>query len=350
MLIAQYAQRGGGRKQWEQAPRYNVNKLSRTASHFQVSDWIDEIHTAKGRRDADEADKVYWASTHLDSSLATDWRSHRQLLEKDHLPADQEALFKFVKGEYIEGETQTHQIRDALINARQRSSESPEQFHSRWRALHVRLRNLNYDTDPQEGHMFFRKLLDEIQLRVRSVNPEFLKTATDALKRATLVWDFLRDEHKAQKRKQARSDKYPSKVPRTDSRKEASDTPQRDSWASRPYHTHHTHRPSSNTSSSSTRPNDKEEKPKETGCYRCGKQGHFARGCPTNTENKEKPRSDRRKSQKHSKSHGRSATTQAATVVQQSPSHSRNSSNSSSSSSFSSTRTVRSDVSEDSGN
>ena len=177
---------------------------------------------------------------------------------------------------------------------------------SRWRALHVPLGNLNCEADPQEGHMFFRKLLHEIQLRVRSVNPEFLKIATDALKRATLAWDFLRDEHKAQKRKQARSDKYSSKVPRTDSRKEASDTPQKDSRASRP---HHIHRPSSNTSPLSTRPNDKEGKLKETGCYRCGKQGHFARGRPTNIENKEKPRSDRRKSQKHSKSHGRSATT-----------------------------------------
>ena len=148
MLRAQSTERGGGRKQWEQVPRYNVDKLSRTTSHFQVSDWIDEIHTANGRRDADEADKVYWASMYLDSSLVTDWRSHRQLLEKDCLPVDQEALFNFVKGEHLEAETQTHQICDALINARQRPSESPEQLHSRWRALHIRLGNLNCDTDP----------------------------------------------------------------------------------------------------------------------------------------------------------------------------------------------------------
>ena len=166
--------------------------------------------------------------------------------------------------------------------------------------------------------MFFRKLLDEIQLRVRSVSPEFPKTTTDALKRVTLAWDFLRDEHKAQKRKQARSDKYSSKVPRTDSHKEASDTPQRDSRASRPYYihctyyTHHLHRPSSNTSPSSTGSNDKKEKLKETGCYWCGKQGYFVRGCPANTENKEKPRLDRRKSKKHST--GQLRTQQAFTL------------------------------------
>ena len=218
-LIPNYDQWSVEKKQWERPPIYNVKKLSRNATHFQVSDWIDEISTANALRDADEDDKAYWASTHLEYPYAADWRSHMQCLERHGHPVDQEAIFQFVKGEHLDADSHTIKIRDALISARQRFSESPEQFHSRWRLLHIRLGHVDHNNDPHEAHQFFRKLLDDVQTQVLNINPEFPKTAAEASKRATLAWHCIQETNRIKNRKQARQDKYPSKRRHTESRK-----------------------------------------------------------------------------------------------------------------------------------
>ena len=67
-----------------------------------MSDWIKEINLGNKRRDADKKDKVYWAVTYLDHAYAAEWRSHKYVLIWEGKPTDQEALFCFIKGKYLE--------------------------------------------------------------------------------------------------------------------------------------------------------------------------------------------------------------------------------------------------------
>ena len=68
----------------------------------QVSDWIKKINLGNERREINEKDKAYWAATYLDHAYAVEWRSHKYILIREGKLTDQEALFCFIKGEYLE--------------------------------------------------------------------------------------------------------------------------------------------------------------------------------------------------------------------------------------------------------
>ena len=168
-------------KYWEKAPEYNTLKLSRDATVHQVSDWIEEISLGNERREADEEDKVYWAATHLDHVYAAEWCSHRHVLIREGKPTDQEALFRFIKGEHLEIGYQDLQVREAWWIERQCFSETPEQFYAWWIDLYRRLGTPNFDEDKLQVYAFVRKLNRDVQTRMDGIYRGFPKTGREAL-------------------------------------------------------------------------------------------------------------------------------------------------------------------------
>ena len=67
-----------------------------------MSDWIEEINLGNERKEADEEDKAYWVITYLDHAYAAEWRNHRYILIRERKFINQETLFRFIKGEYLE--------------------------------------------------------------------------------------------------------------------------------------------------------------------------------------------------------------------------------------------------------
>ena len=78
-----------------------------------MSDWIEEINLGNKRRETDEEDKAYWAATHLNYAYAAEWRNYKYILIREGKFMDQETLFRFIKGEYLEIGYQDLQVREA---------------------------------------------------------------------------------------------------------------------------------------------------------------------------------------------------------------------------------------------
>ena len=91
-----------------------------------MSDWIEEISLGNKRRKADKEDKVYWAATHFDHAYAAEWYNHRYILIREGKLTDQETLFRFIKGEYLEIKYQNLQVQETWWITRQYFSETPE--------------------------------------------------------------------------------------------------------------------------------------------------------------------------------------------------------------------------------
>ena len=75
-----------------------------------MSDWIEEISLGNERRETDEEDKVYWAVTHHDHAYAAEWCNHKYILIREGKLTDQEVLFRFIKGKYLEIKYQDLQV------------------------------------------------------------------------------------------------------------------------------------------------------------------------------------------------------------------------------------------------
>ena len=96
-----------------------------------MSDWIKEINLRNEQRDTDEENKAYWAVTYLDHAYAAEWCNHKYILIREGKFTNQETLFRFIKGEYLEIGYQDLQVRETWWITYQRFSKTPEQFYTR---------------------------------------------------------------------------------------------------------------------------------------------------------------------------------------------------------------------------